>query len=233
MKKTEEIDTSAQTCEFCKTTFQRKSTILRHVCEPKRRWLERDHQGNRVGFQAWVRFYKKNTAGTKNSTYEEFINNPYYLAFIKFGNYCVDIKCINVGRFSDWLLKNNIRVDYWRQDSNYTKFLCEYLRIEDPLDAIHRSIETTMEKAEPEQIQSRDYLRYGNVNNICYEISRGRISPWRLYQSESGINFLYSLREDQQRMIMDYINPEQWAIKFNRDKESVNQVRELLNAGGY
>jgi hypothetical protein len=34
-------------------------------------------------------------------------------------------------------------------------------------------------------------------------------------------------------MIMDYINPEQWAVKFNRDKESVNQVKELLNAGGY
>jgi hypothetical protein len=232
MKKTEEIDT-AQKCEFCKATFQRKNTILKHICEPKRRWLERDRQGNRVGFQAWLEFYKKNSAGTKNRTYEEFINNPYYLAFIKFGNYCVDIKCINVSRFSDWLLKNNIRVDYWRQDSNYTKFLCEYLRVEDPLDAIHRGIETTMEKAETEHIQPRDYLRYGNANNICYEIARGRISPWMLYHSDSGIKFLDSLREDQQRMIMDYINPEQWAIKFNRDKESVNQVKELLNAGGY
>jgi len=232
MKKTEETK-SAHGCEFCKATFQRESTILKHICEPKRRWLERDRQGNRVGFQAWLQFYKKNTAGTKNRTYEEFIKNPYYLAFIKFGLYCVEIKCINVSRFSDWLLKNSIRIDNWRQDTNYTKFLCEYLRIEDPLDAIHRSIEITIEKAEAENIQSRDYLRYGNPNNICYEIARGRISPWMLYQSDSGVQFLSTLRDDQQKMIMDYINPEQWALKFNRDPANVKQVKELLYAGGY
>ena len=29
------------------------------------------------------------------------------------------------------------------------------------------------------------------------------------------------------------INPEQWALKFNRDPANVKQVKELLNAGGY
>jgi hypothetical protein len=32
---------------------------------------------------------------------------------------------------------------------------------------------------------------------------------------------------------MDYINPEQWAIKFKRNTEMVAQVKELLNAAGY
>jgi len=90
-----------------------------------------------------------------------------------------------------------------------------------------------IEKAEVEKIQSRDYLRYGNPNNICYEIARGRISPWMLYQSDSGVQFLSTLRDDQQKMIMDYIDPEQWALKFNRDPANVKQVKELLNAGGY
>ena len=233
MKKTEAIDKPAYGCEFCKATFRRESTMLTHICDTKRRWLERDKKGNRIGFQAWLRFYKKNTAGNKNRTYEEFIKNPYYLAFVKFGSYCADIKCINVGVFSDWLLKNNISVDNWRQDSNYTKFLYEYLRIEDPLDAIARSIRTTIDKSQEETIQPRDYLRYGNINSICYCITTGRISPWMLYQSESGVKFLSSLTSDHQHMIMDYINPEQWAIKFKRKPEDVQQVKELLNAGGY
>jgi hypothetical protein len=54
-----------------------------------------------------------------------------------------------------------------------------------------------------------------------------------LYQSDSGVEFLSTLRDDQQKMIMDYINPEQWALKFNRDPANVKQVKELLNAGGY
>jgi hypothetical protein len=54
-----------------------------------------------------------------------------------------------------------------------------------------------------------------------------------LYHSESGIEFLESLDVTQQKMIFDYINPEQWALKFHRSAENVAQVRELLSAGGY
>jgi hypothetical protein len=107
------------------------------------------------------------------------------------------------------------------------------LRTEDPLDAIHRSVETTIELATKETIQGKDYLRYGNVNRICLEITRGRISPWMLYQSNSGVKFLDSLNESHVKMVIDYINPELWKIKFNREPENVKQVKELLNAGGY
>jgi hypothetical protein len=234
MKKTEAIDKPVRYgCDFCKATFLREKTTLSHICEGKHRWLERDRQGNRIGFQAWLQFYKKNMAGNKNRTYEEFIKNAYYTAFAKFGLYCVGVNCINVGRFSDWLLKNQIKIDNWCQDSNYTKFLCEYIRSEDPVDAITRSIKTTMLNAEEEHIQSRDYLRYGNTNKICLDVTRGKISPWMLYQSDSGVACLSSMRSDQQGMIIDYINPELWKIKFNREPENVKQVKELLNAGGY
>lgn len=234
MKKKEEIDKPETFgCEFCNREFLRKSTIVKHLCENKQRWLNKDLHGNRLGFQSWVQFYKKNTAGKKNKTYEEFIRSAYYAAFVKFGNYCADVNVINVSRYADWLLKNQVSVDTWTKDTNYTKFLIEYLRSEDPLDAIARSIQSTIDLAQTEQIQSKDYLRYGNVNKICYEITKGKISPWILYHSDSGLKFLDTLNETHVAMIIDYINPELWKIKFNREPENVNQVKELLNAGGY
>jgi hypothetical protein len=133
----------------------------------------------------------------------------------------------------DYLLKNDIKIDVWAQDSTYTKFLIQYLKEEDPLDAIARSIESTTELAQQEKIQTKDCLRYGNRNKVCYSITNGKISPWLLYQSESGVQFLESLDVTQQKMIIDYINPEQWAIKFLRDKEILAQVKELLIAAGY
>ena len=234
MKKKEEIDKAEVfSCEFCNREFLRKSTVVKHLCENKQRWLNKDLQGNRLGFQSWLQFYKKNTASKKNKTYEEFIRSAYYTAFVKFGTYCVNVNVINVSRYADWLLKNQISIDTWTKDTNYTKFLIEYLRSEDPLDAIARSIQTTIDLAQIEQIQSKDYLRYGNVNKICYEITKGKISPWILYQSDSGLKFLDTLNEAHIAMIIDYINPELWKIKFNREPENVQQVKELLNAGGY
>ena len=190
-------------------------------------------QGNRIGFQAWLQFYKKNSTGKKNKTFEEFIRSAYYTAFIKFGNYCVQINCINVSRFADWLVKNQIKIDSWCTDTNYTKFLIEYLRLEDPLDAIARSIESAIELSEIETIQSKDVLRYANKNRVCYAVTTGKISPWMLYQSKSGVEFLSSLDSTQEKLIMDYINPEQWAIKFKRIPDKVIEVKELLSAAGY
>jgi hypothetical protein len=37
----------------------------------------------------------------------------------------------------------------------------------------------------------------------------------------------------QEKMIIDYINPEQWAIKFKRQSNIIPEVKELLRAGGY
>ena len=152
---------------------------------------------------------------------------------MKFGNYCVNINAINISRFVDWLLKNQIKIDNWAADSTYTKYLVEYLRHEDPFDAIHRSVENSIELAEDASIQPHDILRYGNANKICYAITTGKISPWMLYQSNSGTHFLDTLNEGHVKMIIDYINPEQWAIRFKKDAVLTKRVKDTLSEAGY
>lgn len=233
MKKTEETVKPNYGCEFCGRSFVRESTILRHICEYKHRWQERDKPGNRIAYQLFLQFMKNNSAAKKPKPYEEFIKSPYYIAFIKFGIYCIDINCLNPRRFIDWLVKNKIKIDDWCSDQIYTNFLCEYLRTEDPLDAISRSIETTIELGKDLNIRNSDVLRYGNANKLCYLVTTGKISPWMLYHSDSGIKFLGGLNSDQQALIMEYINPELWAIKFKKIPENVTEVKEILKVAGY
>lgn len=234
MKKTSETEAPVKYgCEFCKASFVREKTVLSHICEGKHRWLEKDKQGNRIAFQTWLQFYAKNSMGKKNRTQAEFIKSAYYTAFLKYGNYCAAVNVINVARYTDWLLAEQIKIDNWCQDSNYTKFIISYMKVEDPLDAVARSIENTMKLAAPEKLQPCDYLRYTNPNKICYAISSGKISPWMLYQSNSGTKLLDELNDDQVNMIIDYISPEQWAIKFNKDPETAKQVKGLLQQAGY
>lgn len=233
-KKSEEISEVAKhSCEFCGREFARASTVLNHICQYKHRWLDKERSGNRIGYQAWQQFYKTTTLRHKVRTYEDFIKSPYYNAFVKFGDYTVDINAVNVPRFIDWLLKNKVKVDNWRSDATYTRYLVEFLREEDPYDAIYRSIETTVKLSQDENILPKDYLRYVNPNKICYAITTGRISPWLLYQSNSGVKFLGSLGADHVKMISDYINPELWAVKFLKMKSVVPQIKEILTLGGY
>ena len=236
MKKSESMNETSATnysCEFCNRSFVREKTLLSHICETKHRWLEKDKQANRIAYQTFVEFYKKHTASKKQKTQLEFIKSAYYLAFIKFGIYCVDTSCISVNRYSAWLLHNNIKIDNWCLDKNYTQFLIEFLRTEDAFDAIKRSVETCIEMSETENLQPQDILRFGNPNRICHNIVNGKISPWLLYCSDSGVQFLEKLNSDHVKIVTDYINPEQWALKFHREPELKKQIRDTLKAAGY
>lgn len=219
-------------CDFCGSNFVRESTLSKHICETKRRYNDRDRVGNRIGFSSWVQFYNKHSRKQKRD-YMEFAKSAYYTAFVKFGNYCHEANVLNVPRYVDWLLKEQISIDHWNRDSNYTKFIVEHLKSEDPLDAIARSIEATVELAITDKIQTKDVLRYGNRNKICFEITKGKISPWMLYHSDSGLQFIEHLDATQQKMILEYINPEQWAIKFKRSTNIISEVKQLLKAAGY
>ena len=152
---------------------------------------------------------------------------------MKFGSYCVDIKALNIPRYVEWLLKEQIKLDDWTSDKVYNRFLCEYLRLEDPFDAIYRGVENCTELAEKDQIQPNDVFRYSNSNRICQYIVNGKISPWMLYQSDSGVHLLETLNQDQVTMITDYINPELWALKFHREPDVVKKIRDTLTLAGY
>jgi hypothetical protein len=226
-------ETKGFTCEFCHKTFAREQTIVSHICPGKKRWLDKDSQESRLAFQSWLQFHSKNSMGQKVRTFRDFITSPYYTAFVKYSAYCINVKAINIPRYTDWLLKEQVKIDTWWHDSVYTRYLIEYLRGEDPMDALIRSIETSQNMAAEAGILPADILRFGNPNKICYAVTTGRISPWMLYQSNSGVEFLSSLNGDQVRIVLDYIKPELWTLKFMKDKEMAKQVKDLLGAAGY
>lgn len=220
-------------CEFCKKTFSRESTILTHMCEPKRRRLSQNERGAQLGFQAYLEFYKLLHKTTKAKTFDDFADSPYYKAFVKFGHHCVNIQVINPPRMIDWLLRQQKKIDQWCSDRIYTEYLIDYLLTESVADALTRSVEYSIEWAEKNTARPQDYLRYSNANAICYAITTGRISPWVIYGSESGQRFLANLDSGQVGMIWPYINSDAWTKKFVQYPEDQAYAQEILTRAGW
>ena len=77
-----------------------------------------------------------------------------------------------------------------------------------------------------------DYFRYGNGNRICHHISTGRISPWVVFNCDSGHSFLDSLTEEQVGMIIQWIDPEHWQRKFKDYMADTEWVKDILRKAG-
>lgn len=220
-------------CEFCKKTFVKETSLESHMCEPKRRHRDQNEAGPRLGLQAFLRFYEIAQGSKKTRTFEDFSKSAYYKAFVKFGRYCVDTHVINPSRMIDWLLKNNKKIDNWCSDRIYTEYLLDYLTAEAVGDALTRAIEYGIDWAEKTGHPSHDCLRFGNTNAICYAVTTGRVSPWVIYNSESGQKFLSELSQEQVAMIWQYIDSDVWQKKFNENPEDRAYAQEILTKAGW
>ena len=229
------MENNLNTCTFCGKSFSKERTLQVHVCEPKRRHLQKNEKWVQNAFMVFQRFYQIHQNNGKPKTYEDFCESSYYRAFVKFGNYCVNINAVAPERFMSWLLKNQKKIDHWCKDSLYEEWMMGYLQQEAVQDALERALKEMQDYADqhPDLKNGfKDYFRYGNGNKICYHISNGRVSPWVIFNCDSGIDFLGSLNEEQLAMIMPWVDPDFWQRKFKDYAADAEWVKDILNKAG-
>jgi hypothetical protein len=220
-------------CRYCKKSFVKETSLAVHMCEPKRRYQEQDERGVQLGLYSYLRFYELTQGSAKLKTFDDFAQSPYYRAFVKFGRYCVAVHAVNPDRFVEWLLKHNKKIDHWCHDTVYTEYLIEYLRVENVNDALARAIEYGISWSEKNNHPAEDCLRFGNTNAAVYAVTAGRISPWILYNCDSGQKFLSELDATQIAMIWPYIDSEVWMKKFADYVADQEYVKDMLQKAGW
>jgi hypothetical protein len=130
-------------------------------------------------------------------------------------------------------LKQNKKIDHWCKDTVYTEYLTDYLRVENINDALARAMEFGIDWAEKSGHPAEDCLRYGNTNAMVYAVTAGRISPWIIYNSESGQKFLSELDATQIAMVWPYIDADFWMKKFQDYPADQEYARDILTKAGW
>ena len=220
-------------CQYCHKEFKGERTLMVHVCEQKRRWMAKDEKGVTLGLHTYVKFYQYNQNAARTRTFEDFATSSYYTAFVKFGNYCINTKCIKTERFIDWVVTSKIKLDQWAKDATYTQFLDSALKTENVNDALSRAIEYSLDWGDEKDMEPHDVMRYGADNRLCQAILSGKLSPWIVYQSTSGQEFLSRLSSEQMQLIWSVIDPDVWQPIFEQKIADVKYVEDILTKAGW
>lgn len=222
------MTTQEPTCKYCKKGFRKETVLLVHMCESKRRWQQEKETGVQLGLQSYLKFYEMTQGSSKTKSYTDFVTSPYYSAFVKFGQYLVQIRCINTGRFTEWVIKENKKLDQWTKEVFYDEWLYEYLRKEHPNDALERSFTEMQRWADSTGKNFNDIFRQGGSSKICNMIINGRISSWIIYNCDSGIEFLSNLNSEQISIIFKFIEPDFWQNKFKDYVADAELIKSIL-----
>jgi hypothetical protein len=220
-------------CKFCGKGFIKESTLSAHLCEPKRRSQQRDEVGVRLGFNAWIKFYELTQGSAKTKTYDDFADGPYYKAFVKFGRHLHSIRAINPAAFTEWVIKNNKKLDQWTKDAFYNEYLLSHLKRENPQDALERGIVEMQAWADEHDSIVNHFFLYASPTRLCMMIANGRISPWLIYCSDSGLSALEKLSSEQIAMVYPWIDPEYWQRKLKDYAADAEWCKHVLKQAGF
>jgi len=206
----------------------REKTLAAHMCEKKRRWLQKDEKRVRHGLYAFNRFYKLSAGAKKEKTYEDFVNSQYYNAFVKFGSFISNVKPLYPERYIDWVVKSGVKLDHWTRDSLYEKYVLEFILKEDVTTALERSVKTMMDWAEENEPAAwNHYFNYISLNRAVWHIKDGKISPWLILNCSSGKEMLSKFSDEQLNIVFHIMDPSHWAMRFKRTPIDVELVKDV------
>jgi hypothetical protein len=184
---------------------------------------------------SWNRFYTLNTFNKSpdfKNNYRNFIDSNYYNAFVKFGKHICDLNAIQPAKFIDYVIKNSIPIDKWTYDMVYEQYVRELVRQESAEDALERNILLMNEWSMQTGENWTDFFRKVNTNQAVAWIKSGRISPWVIYNVDSSVDFFERCSPEQIAMIKSFASPGPWKIKFNKNRESCDFIRNTLRENG-
>ena len=222
-------------CEFCSRVFAQERGLINHSCEKKRRWFMRDQPQARYAFLAWSRFYElsMNSTGQKlKRSYKEFIDSNYYSSFYKFGKHITDLNAIDPKRFIDYVIRANIPINQWCNDTVYDQYVRELTKKESPEEALERNILLMQQWSQETSEPWTDFFRKISPGQAVLWLKRGRISPWVLYNVDSAIDLFDRCTPEQLSMIKEFAPIHSWKIKFSKNSDGVSFLRNTLSDAG-
>lgn len=219
---------SEYTCQHCGKGFVKEKTLMVHMCEGKRRYMQRDERRVQSGFYVYNRFYKITQNAKKEKTYEDFCKSPYYNAFVKFGSFMSNVNPLYPDKYIDWIIKSGVPLDKWCREELYDKFVLDLIKSESVESACERSVQTMIDWADKNNAAWNHYFLYANLNKIVYDVRDGKISPWVLLNSDNGVAALKKMIDEQLDTIAPMIDPEYWTNQFRRSREDVDFAKNLI-----
>jgi len=216
-------------CEYCGNGYTREKTLAVHMCQPKRRALQKNEKRVQLGMYAFNQFYKLSAGAKKDKTYEEFCKSPYYNAFVKFGSFVSNVKPLYPEKYIDYVVTSGVKLDHWCRDEMYEKYAINLIQKEGVETALERSVMTMMEWAdENEPAPWNHYFDHISLNRAVWHIKDGKMSPWLLLNCASGKNMLSKFNDEQLQMIFHIVDPTHWAMRFKRQQRDVDLVKEVV-----
>lgn len=221
-------------CDFCDYIFSTEKRLYVHMCEKKRRFMCRQDKPVKMALRMFQYFHEKHGSNRSNKKVDadKFDRSSYYIVFVKFAKWLIDMNALNPYGYMDWLISNHQVVDRWCNVSLYEMYLLEQVKIENPITAVERNLVLMEHWAVSCGEPWVDFFKKVSPMQAILWIKSGRLSPW-VFFTASTAKFMFERFSPEQIEIVDKsIDYDFWMKKVDNHASDVAIIKSILEEHG-
>lgn len=223
--------TDKHKCHFCEKGFAKERTLDVHICEKKRRWMNKDDRNVRIAYASWLHYCKKTGlyANKKGPlSYDDFMRSSIYITFVRFGHFVEETKMQNYLAYVDFMIKNNYKNADWDKNSVYEYFIKMNTRQESIEDAIQKTIKFMDKWSSDQNEEWTDFfIKITNQQALDW-LRSGRISPWIFLTSSKARSKMDEMTDEQLMLLDKYLDVKWWNQNLRRKPQDRQYVEQLV-----
>jgi hypothetical protein len=190
----------------------------------------KDDKQNRIAYQSWLVYRKMIVTNAKHDkSYDDFINDRYYMSFMKLAKHIIDLNLDKPEEFIKFILKNSVKIDDWCKAVVYETYVKDRTKKETVERAIERSVLNMKAWAEKTGFDWENYFQQVSTPEAVQDIRMGRISPWCTFATDQGSRLIDRFEPGQVQQLIEYIEPQSWRVKVKRQQQDADWVQQVFN----
>jgi len=219
-------------CSFCSRSFVRKTWFEKHLCDKKKRFLDRNNiaviKAHQL-FNHWQQRTKLVRRGHQKD-FEEFCRSPFFGAFKRLSEFTTSEYVVSGFKYIDWLIDNKIPEAKWcnpRDLEDYHK----YLRTsEEPKAQAETTCKNIRVWCADNGIEMPKFFSTISPGQALNMVRENKLSPWVLLGYQPCVDALTSrFKQEMLFTLNDHINVPYWLEKTEQDEAGMATVNKVVS----
>ena len=220
-------------CQYCKKVYVKETTLDKHMCVKKERMKHIKTVRFIYSLKMFNLFMNAQTSmPNKNHTAEDLVNHRYYNDFSKFGEYVAKIRPIYPELFLTFVSSSGATVDKWESKQMYGEYVSYIIYMENPLQAIYRSLTTLTAASERSGVPLIDYVNTVTPIELINLVGNGYISPWFVYLTLYSDDLIRKINDHQCINTARMLDVSFWSEHIQSFPDEQNRAISILDGVG-
>jgi hypothetical protein len=218
-------------CSFCRRGFVRKTWYEKHMCDKKKRFLDRNNimviKAHGL-FNHWQQQTGMLRRGQKKS-FDDFCKSPFFGAFKRLAEFTTNEYVVSGFKYIDWLVENKIPEAKWCNPRDLGDYRVYLRATEEPEKQAETTCKNIRAWCADNGIEMPEFFATITPGQALNMVRENKLSPWVLLGYQPCVDALTSrFKQEMLFTLNDHINVPYWLEKTEQDTDGMDKVNEVL-----